>query len=427
MSSNTRQRRRGIDNMSQDDDNGRSDMNTSNPQSSISDSTADEHEEKSQLAQVLIRMVEGQQQNSNDMKRILQQLTEYQQQQIRLQEEQNRQHQETSSRTLARTSAGSPPIFMGKSNSIEVHRWIIAMDRWFETAKIEEDKEKITTAASALREAAQAWWAVETQAGRTTAPNTWKLFAEAIKKQFLPMDVDRWARMELKALVTQGNNQNILEYTSKFNELEQLIGNRNELDKILEYEEGLPDDYKLRSVEKRHSTLTSAIESTIALYKARLSTKAPVKIASINQMGAEGVEIGNSDTSVASSEGPSSSVSSPSPGGLNQPYDSIITQPQYITSLQEQVAQLTRIITQQSNRGGYYQQNRGGYRNWRGRPRGGIRYNRNARSRSPGLPLTSMGITAELIEARRSANQCLKCGEDNHYVGSCRNPPKTTN
>ena len=75
MSSNTRQRRRGIDNMSQDDDNGRSDMNTSNPQSSISDSTADEHEEKSQLAQVLFRMVDGQQKNSNDMKRILQQLT----------------------------------------------------------------------------------------------------------------------------------------------------------------------------------------------------------------------------------------------------------------------------------------------------------------------------------------------------------------
>jgi len=157
-----------------------------------------EQEEKSQLTQLLTKMIESQnkmmesqQNNTNDMAKALQQLATFQQHQVRLQEEQNRQQQDSTSRTLARTSAGSPPIFAGRSNDIEVHRWIIAMDRWFETAKIEQDEEKITTAASVLRDAAQAWWAVETQTKRAASLNTWRLFTETIKKQFLPMDVDR--------------------------------------------------------------------------------------------------------------------------------------------------------------------------------------------------------------------------------------------
>lgn len=429
MASNTRQRsRKLIENISENNSSNMEEENLLNSPSNISNSS-NEQEEKSQLTQLLTKMIENQQQNTNDIAKALKQLSEFQQQQVKLQEEQNRQHQESTSRTLARTSAGSPPLFMGKSNNIEVHRWVISMDRWFETAKIEQDNEKITTAASVLRDAAQAWWAVETQTSRAIVLNTWRLFTENIKKQFLPMDIDRWARIELRSLVLKHDNMNILDYTSKFNELDQLIGNRSELDKVLEYEEGLPDEYRFKSVEKRHLTLIAAVESTIALYKAKLSTRTQVRTASINQLGVEGIEMNNSPTSITSSDPSSSTSFSP---GTNQTNNSIAIQPQTMSSLQEQVAQLTKIITQQSNRGGYYQQNRGGYRNgWQGRSRGGGNgngYNRNyARSRSPSQSLTSMGITREIIEARKAAKQCLKCGEENHFIGTCRNQPKTTN
>jgi hypothetical protein len=443
MASNTRHRSRKLtENISENNSSNMEEENISNLPINVSNS-ADEPEEKSELTQLIAKMIEGQnemmgkimskmmesqQQNTSDMANALQQLATFQQHQVRLQEEQNRQQQDSTSKTLARTSAGSSPIFAGKSNDIEVHRWVIAMDRWFETTKIEQDNEKITIAASSLRESAQAWWAGETQMKRAEVLNTWRLFTEAIKKQFLPMDVNRWARVELRSLL-KNNNQNILEYTSRFNELDQLIGRREELDRIVDYEEGLPDEYRFKSVEKRHSTLIAAVESTIALYKAKLSTRTQVRTASINQLGVEGIEMNNSPTSITSSDPSSSTSFSP---GTNQTNNSIAMQPQTMSSLQEQVAQLTKIITQQSNRGGYYQQNRGGYRNgWQGRSRGGSNgngYNRSyTRSRSPSQSLTSMGITREIIEQRKAAKQCLKCGEENHFIGSCRNQPKTTN
>jgi hypothetical protein len=38
-----------------------------------------------------------------------------------------------------RAAAGPAPQFTGQSNSIEVHRWVIALERWFEVAQIEAD------------------------------------------------------------------------------------------------------------------------------------------------------------------------------------------------------------------------------------------------------------------------------------------------
>lgn len=76
----------------------------------------------------------------------------------------------------ARAAAGTPPIFNGTPNNIEVHRWLIAIERWFESAYItpDNDKQRVTIAASVLRNASSSWWQGEVAAGRSNI--NWKPF-----------------------------------------------------------------------------------------------------------------------------------------------------------------------------------------------------------------------------------------------------------
>jgi hypothetical protein len=104
-----------------------------------------------------------------------------------------------------RAAAGSAPQFMGQTNCIAVHQWVIEMERWFKVAHIaaDDDEDRLVTAASVLRGAAQIWWTAKEASGESAALNTWALFSAAIRKHFLPSEVERWAHMELKMLTTK--------------------------------------------------------------------------------------------------------------------------------------------------------------------------------------------------------------------------------
>jgi len=366
-----------------------------------------------------------------------------QQQQLALQLRGVDQQEASSVKSMARTSAGPAPSFHGKMNDIEIHRWCSAIAGWFETAQIISDQEKLGMIGSIMKDSAQAWWAAEKESKRADTITTWELFTIAITKHFLPMDVDRYAREKISELTLRSSNQDIIKYTSAFNELNQLVGNRDELDRILTYQAGLPEEYRAKSIEKRHNKLTTAQESAMALFKAKASSRIQGKTASVHQMETEGSSNYSPSPPASSNSSdtgePSYATDGGAPGGMMQHY--------VMRSLEEKVEQLTRIVEQQAYAGGFNSSNnhRGGYRNdnsYRGgrRERGnsnGYQGNRggqtrggqqnNSRSRSPGTSLASMGISRELIENRKAANQCLKCGKEGHYVGVCRSAAKTIN
>jgi hypothetical protein len=349
---------------------------------------------------------------------VIKQLGEFHQKQVELQQQDSKQQQLISEKELARTAAGHAPVFRGISNDIEVHRWCIAMERWFETAKIEQDGEKLIIAASVLRDAAQTWWELEKKSNRGVNYTTWKIFNEAIKKQYLPMDVERWARNELEVLIGNGNNNhNVAEYTTRFNELIQLLPGRNELDRIIEYERGLPQSYRMDSVKKRYTSLELAMSGAVAAFNAYRMVNNQGRISGrgspvINQME-EGERVTISPPISTSS---SSSLSSGMPEGFIRQFSpSIIATgppPQQVSSVQEQLDRLTAIVTQQMNRGGF---------NNRNNDNSGFRS--RSRSRSP----NRLEIPKETYEARKKAKQCFRCGQEGHFIKGCRNKANQSN
>ena len=97
-------------------------------------------------------------------------------------------------------TAGQIPKFSGQMNDIEVHQWLLAIERWFNSVGIMDnnDKERITAATNSLQGAAINWWQAEVVAGRGNI--TWNEFRTNIKKQFLPIKVEEWAFDKIKEL-----------------------------------------------------------------------------------------------------------------------------------------------------------------------------------------------------------------------------------
>jgi len=292
---------------------------------------------------------------------------------------------------LAQQRAGAAPIFQGKGNSIEAHRWLTALERWFAAAHIDSADEatRLEIAASALRDAAQAWWATKIANGTSVGLTTWALFSAQVRKHFLPLDIVRWAMREREALVS-AKNRHVLDYTAKFNELDQLLPDEAALSRVLAYERGLPADYAVKCAERRFDTLAEAAEAMTTLWHAKESARhTPASLGNTEAM--------EPPHGAASSSSAASSASAARPAG------------DPVGDLRAQVAQLTAMMTERfSGRG------RGGRTGGRSQHREG---QPRARSRTPGL-------SDELVKARMKAGQCIKCGQEGHFKTDCTNEAK---
>ena len=357
---------------------------------------------------------------ATDLQALLAHLVQSQQQLAMYHQQQLEASKASSEQNLARVAAGAAPQFEGRSNDIEAHRWSIAMERWFETAKLIDEKEKVIIAASVMRESAQSWWQSKKDSKEADAIDTWEKFKAAALAQFLPLDVKRWALGELKSLISRSNSD-VRAYTSKYYEINQLLKNRDELDRIMDYESGLPADYRAASARKRHTTLKDASEQAVASYNA-------MKAAGSQHRGASGlhnIETGdwNGGAAIDTRSQSSSSSSSSSPYATAEGYTAQqaatlhnmnTAAPQYVSSLHEQVAQLTAMVAQMQRGGG----NRGG--SSRGREfnrRGGGNGRAPYRSRSPSWE--RFGVSKDEYYARMKSRQCFKCGSADHQVGAC--------
>ena len=289
-----------------------------------------------------------------------------------------------------RAAAGPAPLFHGKANDIDALRWLISMERWFGSARIDasDDEARLAIAAASMRDSAQAWWAAETANGRAAAIVSWTLFEAAVKGYFLPVDPDRWAYQQRERL-TNTVAKDVAVYTAKYIELDMLLPGETQLSRVLSYERGLPEHYRVKCAERRFVTLAEATTAMLAAWNAK--------------EGARGAHatLHHTETEEPHSAGSRSGPSAASAAAL--PSDPV-------SELRAQVAQLTAMMAerwQPSARG------RGG-RAGRSRQREG---EPRARSRTPGL-------SDELVKARMKAGQCIKCGEGGHYKAECTNEAK---
>lgn len=312
------------------------------------------------------------------------------------------QQKESSTKSLARTSAGAAPFFKGESHSITTYRWLKEMERWFATAEMIDKAEMITNAVRMFGEPALQWWNAEAAGGRTASYNTWPTFREAVMKRFSPEDVETGARRAIMELVNRRTNPDVVAYSQQYNELDVLIPKREEADRLLYYIQGLPESYRIKAMEKKHKTLLEAVESSTLAYTARRVAGASSS-PSLHQM--EATSEAGSVENYSPGRAPSSSSSAVEGG------------PERVSSLQEQVAQLTKLMTEQyQNRGGY---NRGGGSWNRGGGGGRGRSRSNSPTRSRKKWHEALGITEEELNKRIEAGVCVGCKNPNHIHRDC--------
>lgn len=296
----------------------------------------------------------------------------------------------------AQARAGPAPLFSGKHRHIETHRWLIALERWFAAAHIDASDEatRLEVAASSLRDAAQAWWATKVTDGTAASLNTWGLFSAGMRRQFMPLNVEVWALREREALIAAAHKTrsgNVLDYTAKFEELDQLLPNESALSCVVAYGRGLPEAYAVKCGERGFATLAEATAAMTALWHAKESARHPT------------TSLNNADSEAGQSAGASSSTSASS---------LVTTESDPVGELRAQVAQLTAMMA-----GHFQASGRSSERHAGGRPRQREGQPPRARSRTPGL---SDGV----VKARLKAGQCIKCGEAGHYKSDCTNEVK---
>lgn len=309
-----------------------------------------------------------------------------------------------------RAGAGPPPLFRGQARDIAVHTWLIALERWFENAHIDTigaDSERIEVASSALRDAAQTWWAAalatdaaDTAAGAPPSLNTWAAFTAAARKHFLPQDVERWARQQLEALAGSGT-KDVVVYTTKFVEYDMLLSGparADQIGRVMAYERGLPESYRVKCAERQHTALASAMESTLALWNARTAAHAQSSRPAARLSNAEDGAMGEEPQEDPSAENNSD---------------------QRMRRLEDGIATLTAML--QERGGNHY--GRGGGRVRRSGRTGKEGQQGRSRSRSDSRPRTP-GISDELAKQRLAGNLCIKCAEPGHYARECKNEVK---
>ena len=372
-----------------------------------------------QLMQVQKEAQEAQLAQAKQLEAALAQLASFQKQQTE-------QVEKTSQLSLARTTAGAVPLLRGQANTIEAHRWGITMETWFATAGV-ADADKVRIATSGFKESAQAWWASEQQAaalpGGKAAPHTWPLLLAAVKKQFLPMDVERWARTELEALIRK-KHADVLDYTARYKELNQLVQKREEADRLFGYVNGLPEALQMKCAENKYATLADATEAAVRWHNARQSAKAQMTgVAGLNAVDG----MGPSDSETRSQASSSSSLpqygegrsSFPQPGAAA--VHNVNAGPQYVSSLEEQVARLTQTVMTWQQRGGGGGGRRGRERGGRGGSRGSSRDRSTSRT-----PIWErLKISKDTYFDRMKNDQCWQCGAANHRIADC--PQKQSN
>jgi hypothetical protein len=289
-----------------------------------------------------------------------------------------------------------------------VHTWLISLERWFEIAHIGPvgaDAERIEVAAAALRGPAQTWWestrtadADRVAAGGQTALGTWTDVASALRKHFLPQAPELWAIQQLETLTSSGMKDVAL-YTNQFVALDMLVSAQatGELMRVVSYQRGLPEFYRVRAAEKQHATLAATMEATLALWNAKTAAQAQNSRPAARVSNAENAEEDDGAAQPAAVAPAADRV-----GRLEQRMDALLT-------------------AIQSSRGGFCGGGRGG---GNGGTRGRGRDRQQQQRDQPGARLPR-ARTPDVSEAqareRVAARVCIKCARPNHYARECPN------
>ena len=275
----------------------------------------------------------------------------------------------------------------------------VKLDEWLQELALAADlyelnaRETVKFAASRLRGAALQWW-LALDAQERVAVMDASALAAALRARFQPVTASRTAREQLDKL--QQGSRHINDYIADFQRLHTLLPTMGQEDALYAFERGLRRDLSEKLRMQGVATLREAI-AMAARVGGLLQTAAPAsqgRAAAANQMEADHGE---------------------SPSSLDDRISRAV-----LNAMQTQGGAAGLGAKTQTHRG--YNSERGA--SSRG---GGTRGGRGGRvGGRGGFTYTIPGVPAALVDQRRAAGQCLRCGSVEHRGMECPNAPSAT-
>jgi Retrotransposon gag protein len=247
------------------------------------------------------------------------------------------------------------------------------------------EREAVDFGMSRLRGAARQWWNALGSAGRAGIECSVSL-ARALRARFQPVTTERVAREQMRSL--RQNNRGVNEYIAEFQRLRAIIPDMSEADALFAFESGLQPMLALELRKAASTKLTDALALA-------------ARVGGITEAA-----------SASSSQGRSAPAASAHQMDVSEGVEERITR-SVLNALQMQNSGAPTGFGAKTQTQRSYQQDRRG----RGRS-GGSAGSRFGEQRSlPPVP----GVSAAVVEQRRTAGQCYRCGSVDHTRFECPN------
>ena len=259
--------------------------------------------------------------------------------------------------------------------------------------------EAVEFAVARLRDSADGWWA-KLSSGQQANIGSVEMLAAALRARFQPVTTARAAREKLHAL--QQGSRHIDDYITEFSKLQAQVPDMAEPDARAQFMRGLRRELavKLEDVDWESMPLAEIVAKA-ARIGGRAAAAQPGGKISASQM-----DVDDRDADAASME------------------DRIARS--VLNSLHSQGTSSSSLgaKTQTQTQRGYDEDRRGGFRG-RGGARGGRGGQIGGRG-GGGMTYTIPGVPSVVVDQRRAAGQCLRCGSGDHRGMECPNAPSAS-
>jgi hypothetical protein len=256
-------------------------------------------------------------------------------------------------------------------------------------------REAVLFAVSRLRGAALQWWLALGSSAQAAVHDTATLTA-ALRARFQPVSAARTARDELDKLV-QGS-RSVNDYIADFQRLRTQLPSMAEDDALHAFERGLRRELAVELRKQGVTTVQAAI-ALVARIGGLLQAGAgaqPGRSATANQMDLDSDDAGAMEDRIARS---------------------------VLNALQSQGAGGSGLGAKTQTQRGYEDDRKGGSSRGRGAARGGRGGPARFGGRGGGMTYTIPGVPSAIVDQRRTAGQCLRCGSGDHRGMECPNAP----
>jgi hypothetical protein len=157
----------------------------------------------------------------------------------------------------------APDCFTGASAASAGPRitdFLYQLDLFFAASGLTEDEQRVSYAATLLREHAMAWW--RSFDGKATKPTTWEDFKLAAKQYFQPAQAANFARDRLSRL---RQTRSVQAYVGLFRQVALDINDTSDADLMAQFRRGLKEDVALQVAFANPATLEDTIHTALRI------------------------------------------------------------------------------------------------------------------------------------------------------------------